>query len=131
MSKTLEVGIHLTIDLDSLEVVGKIVPVQHSGSETIVCDIKPNKNPHLLLTDLLVSWDMIKAYVKKDLDMTNLTYKTWIEPLEISRIENKVIYLKKVIDGAEEYIEKRYFLYLRGAIMTLYGENYLIKFEDN
>ena len=131
MSKTLEVGIHLTIDLDSMEVAGKVVPVQHSGSEIIVCDIKPNKNPHLLLTDLLVSWDMIKAYVKKDLDMTNITYKTWIEPLEISKIENKVIYLKKVIDGAEEYIEKRYFLYLRGAIMTLYGENYLIKFEDN
>lgn len=44
MSKTLEVGIHLTIDLDSMEVVGKIVPVQHLGSETIVCDIKANKS---------------------------------------------------------------------------------------
>ena len=43
MSKTLEVGIHLTIDLDSMEVVGKVVPVQHSGSETIVCDIKQTK----------------------------------------------------------------------------------------
>ena len=131
MSKTLEVGIHLTIELDSMEVVGKIVPVQHLGSETIVCDIKANKNPHMLLTDLLLSWDLIKAYVKKDLDLSNNLYKTWIEPLEISRIENKVIYLMNNMSGTEEFVEQRYFIHLRGAILYLYGENYLIKFENN
>ena len=42
-------------------------------------------------------WNEILEYMRADLDMTSLSYDTWIKPLKIHSIENNTLRIAKDI----------------------------------
>ena len=131
MSNVMEVNLRLKIDLDAMKVVGDVIPIEQATTDMKPLFAKIEAGNHVEMAQLIEDWEKIKEYLKTDLDMSNISYETWIKPLEISVIHNGFIYLKKKMGGAEEYIERKFFTYLRGAIMDLYGANYRFKFDEN
>ena len=73
-------------------------------------------------------WDEILEYMRTDLDMTTLSFDTWIKPLKIHSIENNILRILVEMDGAVEYLEKKYKVYLQGAIIDVINQIYEIEF---
>lgn len=73
-------------------------------------------------------WEEIKEYMRTDLDMTTLSYDTWIKPLKIHSVENNILRILVEMDGAVEYLEKKYKVYLQGAIIDVINQIYEIEF---
>lgn len=73
-------------------------------------------------------WDEILEYMRTDLEMTTLSFNTWIKPLKIHSLENNILRILVEMDGAVEYLEKKYKVYLQGAIIDVMDQNYEIEF---
>ncbi len=73
-------------------------------------------------------WDEILEYMRTDLEMTTLSFNTWIKPLKIHNIENNHLRILVEMDGAVEYLEKKYKVYLQGAIIDVVDQIYEIEF---
>ena len=73
-------------------------------------------------------WDEILEYMRTDLEMTTLSFNTWIKPLKIHSLENKLLRILVEMDGAVEYLEKKYKVYLQGAIIDVIDQNFEIEF---
>lgn len=123
MKKILEAMIKLRIDLETGRVIGDIQSIDDLKKKM------PINEDDCIEDKIIASWDEIKEWVKENLGLTSLSYNLWIKPMEISKIEDKTIYLKHSIDGAEEFIERRYFLLIQGAILKLFQESYRLVFE--
>ena len=57
-------------------------------------------------------WEEILEYLRKDLDMTTVSFDTWIKPLKIHNVQDHTLRILVHMDGAEEYLEKKYKFYL-------------------
>ena len=73
-------------------------------------------------------WDEILEYMRTDLEMTTLSFNTWIKPLKIHSLDNNILRILVEMDGAVEYLEKKYKVYLQGAIIDVIDQNYEIEF---
>ena len=73
-------------------------------------------------------WAEILEYMRADLDMTSLSFETWIKPLKIHNVENNILRILVEMDGAVEYLEKKYKVYLQGAIIDVVNQIYEIEF---
>ena len=73
-------------------------------------------------------WDEILEYMRADLDMTSLSFETWIKPLKIHNVEKNTLRILVEMDGAVEYLEKKYKVYLQGAIIDVVNQGYEIEF---
>lgn len=73
-------------------------------------------------------WEEILEYMRKDLDMTSLSFDTWIKPLKIHSVSENVLRILVHMDGAEEYIEKKYKFYLKDAVIQVIHKDYDIEF---
>lgn len=73
-------------------------------------------------------WDEILEYMRTDLEMTTLSFNTWIKPLKIHNIEKNLLRILVEMDGAVEYLEKKYKVYLQGAIIDVIDQIYEIEF---
>lgn len=71
-----------------------------------------------------VVWEGIKECIKEEMKLTDISYKTWIEPLKIKRIEEKRI----IIDAARvvgiEYMIKRFDRRFRTKLLEKTGIYY-------
>lgn len=78
---------------------------------------------------VIEKWDEILDTVKKEYDISDVSFDTWIRPLEIFAIEGNVIYiLVKREQMALTYISKKYLAPLRVAIVEITEIEYDIKF---
>ena len=73
-------------------------------------------------------WDEILEYMRTDLEMTTLSFNTWIKPLKIHNIENNILKILVEMDGAVEYLEKKYKIALQAAIIEIIDQMYEIEF---
>ena len=73
-------------------------------------------------------WDEILEYMRTDLEMTTLSFNTWIKPLKIYSLDNNTLKILVEMDGAVEYLEKKYKVYLQGAIIDVIDHIYHIEF---
>ena len=73
-------------------------------------------------------WGEILEYMRTDLEMSTLSFDTWIKPLKIHSIENNLLRIIVEMDGAVEYLEKKYKVYLQGAIIDVIDQIYEIEF---
>ena len=73
-------------------------------------------------------WDEILEYMRTDLEMTTLSFNTWIKPLKIHSLENNTLRILVEMDGAVEYLEKKYKVALKAAIIELVDQMYEIEF---
>ena len=73
-------------------------------------------------------WGEILEYMRTDLDMSTLSFDTWIKPLRIHSIESNILRIIVEMDGAVEYLEKKYKVALQAAIIELVNQIYEIEF---
>ena len=74
-------------------------------------------------------WEEILQRVKEEHDMTDISYNTWIKPLEICCVkEQKVYILVPTEQMGLNYVEKKYTLPIRVAIAEVTGTEYDIEF---
>ena len=73
-------------------------------------------------------WDEILEYMRTDLEMTTLSFNTWIKPLKIHSLDNNTLKIIVEMDGAVEYLDKKYKVYLQGAIIDVIDHIYDIEF---
>lgn len=70
-------------------------------------------------------WSKITESIKKEL--TEVSYKTWIKPIEPLKIENKKIYLAVANDFTAEIIKSRYIPLFETVIKSEIGQDYRIE----
>ena len=73
-------------------------------------------------------WEEILEYLRNDLDMTSVSFETWIRPLKIHSTQGNTLRVLVHMDGAEEYLDKKYKVYLQAAVIDVIQEKYDIEF---
>lgn len=76
------------------------------------------------------SWSAIKENIKREYELSNVSYKTWVEPLEYLNVVNDVV---NIVIPAEQshmidYISSRYANFFRVAISEMFDHDYTVKF---
>ena len=74
-------------------------------------------------------WDEILLTVKNEHELTDVSFNTWLKPLEIYAIQNGRVYI--LVSGEQmglSYIRKKYYLPLKVAIAEVTGTEYEIEF---
>lgn len=78
---------------------------------------------------LLEKWDEILRTVKEERELSDISFETWLKPLEIYGIDGDKLY---ILVPSEQmglsYIEKKYLLPLKVAIAEITGNEYDIEF---
>ena len=76
-------------------------------------------------------WKDILLSIKEENNITDISYRTWLLPLEIYAVEDDVLYILFTTDSDQmslNYISKKYTLFLQVAIAELTGKEYMLKF---
>ena len=73
-------------------------------------------------------WEEILEYMRRDLDMTTVSFDTWIKPLKIHSVTENILRILVHMDGAEEYLERKYKFDLKDAVIQVIQKNYDIEF---
>ena len=78
---------------------------------------------------ILEKWDEILMTVKTEHDVSDISFDTWIRPLEVYGVENNTLYILVPSEQMTlSYISKKYYLPLKVAIGEITGTEYEIKF---
>ena len=78
---------------------------------------------------IIEKWDQILNTVKKEHEISDISFDTWMRPLEVYAIEENILYILAPFEQmALTYIQKKYYLPLKVAIGEITGEEYDIKF---
>ena len=74
-------------------------------------------------------WDQILNTVKKEHEISDISFDTWMRPLEVYALEENTLYILAPFEQmALTYIQKKYYLPLKVAIGEIMGEEYDIQF---
>ena len=76
------------------------------------------------------NWEMIKQTIHKEYDLTNISYTTWIEPLQFSDVKNDTVYIQIPAGQAHalNYISNKYGNYFKVTISEMMEHDYDISF---
>lgn len=82
------------------------------------------------MDDIKANWLTIKETIKREYDLTDISYKTWVEPLEFYKVINDVV---NIIIPSEQshmldYISSRYKSFFKVAITEMYNHYYDVTF---
>jgi chromosomal replication initiator protein len=75
-------------------------------------------------------WDEIKQIVRQECNISDISYRTWIEPLKYHKTENNTVYVitssdqKNVLD----YITAKFLNFFQVAVSEIMGEDYSVVF---
>ena len=77
---------------------------------------------------VMKKWPEILDLVKKELELSDVSFDTWLKPLKIHSVENEVVTI--IVQSKEfiKYIEKKFQLHIKVAITELSGLDCEIKF---
>ena len=67
-------------------------------------------------------WDEILLTVKREHELTDISFNTWLKPLQIFSIQNNRIYI--LVSGEQmglTYINRKYYLPLKVAVAEVTG----------
>ncbi len=75
-------------------------------------------------------WDNIKDTVRREYNLTDISYNTWIEPLELHSVKDANVYIIIPTDKASafSYISIKYKTFFQVTISEMFNENYDITF---
>jgi chromosomal replication initiator protein len=101
-------------------------PKNHEEINTTV-DFKGKVIKMEMLKD---NWDTIKETVRKEYNLSDISYHTWVEPLEFHNIENDVVRIVIPSDQAHalNYISAKYKSYFQVTITELFDHAYDVTF---
>ena len=78
---------------------------------------------------VIEKWDLILNTVKKEHDISDVSFDTWMRPLEVFAVSGNTLYILVPSEQmALSYISKKYYLPLKVAIAEIIGIEYEIEF---
>lgn len=77
---------------------------------------------------LTKKWEEILDFFKKEFELTDVSFKIWIEPLKIHSINNGIVTLLVKDDIMMDYLQKKYYKPLKFSIQEITGEQLDVKF---
>ena len=78
---------------------------------------------------ILEKWDEILQTVKREHEISDISFDAWIKPLEVFGVEGSLLYILVPSEQMTlSYITKKYYLPLKVAIAEIIGTEYEIKF---
>ena len=77
---------------------------------------------------VLENWDEIIQRLKIEHGLSDVSFKTWIAPLEVYKVEDSVVYILVPLKGGIDYIVKKYTLALKVCIAEVTGQEYEVEF---
>ena len=83
------------------------------------------------MEELKQKWDEIKELLRKEHELLNIPYKTWILPLKLHELDGNNLTISvpdNFNDEGAEYIEKKYGLFLKVCIAEVTNKEYELKF---
>ncbi|MBP5225654.1 MAG: chromosomal replication initiator protein DnaA [Lachnospiraceae bacterium] len=84
-----------------------------------------------MLNELKENWQKIKERLRDEYEITNVSYTTWIDPLEVYDIQDgiiEIVFTGGANDFAINYITKRYALPFQVTIEEMTGIQGLVRF---
>ena len=72
-------------------------------------------------------WNEILQTIRQDNGLSDVAFKTWLLPLKLFRIEDKVVKITAPFEQAVTYIENKYKAFLYVAVAETMGEEYDIR----
>ncbi len=81
------------------------------------------------MEELEKKWEEILLRVKEEHDLTEVSFNTWLKPLEIYDLRDNCVYI--LVSGEQmslSYITKKYYLPLKVAIAEITGTEYEVDF---
>ena len=77
------------------------------------------------------SWDDIKNTIRKEYELSDISYSTWIEPLKLYKVEDNVVTIVIPLDQAHalNYISSKYKSYFQVTISEMMNKTYEIIFD--
>lgn len=77
-------------------------------------------------------WNDVLDYVKREYGITDVSYRTWLQPLRVHSVTDKAITIAvddaKVGPAGVNFIEKKYGLFLSVAAAEILNKDYEVKF---
>ena len=84
-----------------------------------------------MLDELKENWQKIKEQIRDEYDITNVSYNTWIDPLEIYDVKDgiiQIVFTGGANDFAINYVTKRYTLPFQVTIEEMTGIHGIVRF---
>ena len=93
------------------------------------CPILSERCGECFMEKIIEKWDEILNTVKKEYEISEVSFDTWLRPLEVFAIEGNTLYILVPSEQmALSYISKKYLAPLRVAIVEITEIEYEIKF---
>ncbi|MDE6567005.1 MAG: chromosomal replication initiator protein DnaA [Lachnospiraceae bacterium] len=75
-------------------------------------------------------WDEIKEILRNEYELTNISFNTWVAPLQFYKEENDTVYILIPSEQAhlQSYIQKQYTIYFNVTISELMNHDYTVTF---
>ena len=75
-------------------------------------------------------WELIKETIRKEYELSNISYSTWIEPLKLYKVENDNVFIIIPMDQAHaiNYISNKYTSFFQVTITEMMDKNYTVSF---
>lgn len=82
------------------------------------------------MNEIKERWDEIKEILRHEYDLTNISFNTWVAPLQFYKEDNDVVTILIPAEQAHllNYIQKQYKIYFQVTISELMNRNYDIDF---
>ena len=78
---------------------------------------------------VIEKWNDILSTVKKEHDISDISFDTWMRPLDVYAVDGNILYILAPFEPmALGYIQKKYYLPLKVAIGEMVGQEYDIQF---
>ena len=73
-------------------------------------------------------WDEIIHKLKIEYGLSNVSFRTWIEPLEVYNVSDSTVYILVPLKSSVDYINQKYLLPFQVCIAEITGQEYEVKF---
>ncbi len=82
------------------------------------------------MNDIEDRWEEIKEIIKKEYDLTDISYNTWIKPLKFHKVEDHMITILIPSDQAHavNYITNKYKNFFQVSVSEMYNQEYQVSF---
>lgn len=82
------------------------------------------------MSQVAEKWDEIKEIIKKEYDLTDISYNTWIKPLKFYKDENNMVTILIPSDQAHAvcYITNKYKNFFQVSISEIFNKEYQVSF---
>jgi chromosomal replication initiator protein len=82
------------------------------------------------MNEIAERWEEIKQNIQREYALSNISYKTWIEPLEYDHTEDDTVYIIIQSDQTHQlnYIEAKYTNFFQVTISEMFNKEYKVAF---